>query len=75
MVPCVVRVTALLRDVMDHDYGGAIKRKLDDVYRTAPPTAGARGAEKTERELRQAFIVRCTLLVAASIANALRRSC
>ena len=51
----VQRTSELLRDVMDKEYIGVIKRKLDDVYRTAGP-AGTRG-EKAERDNRLAFIV------------------
>ena len=51
----VQRTSELLRDVMDKEYIGVIKRKLDDVYRTAGP-AGTRG-EKAERENRLSFIV------------------
>lgn len=42
----------LLREVMDRDYAGVIKKKLDDVYRT-----GSSGASKGEKESRQTFIV------------------
>lgn len=43
---------------MDKDYAGIIKKKLDDVYRTAGASGvgGLRG-EKAERESRQSFIV------------------
>ncbi|TFY54752.1 hypothetical protein EVJ58_g8673 [Rhodofomes roseus] len=51
----VQRTAELLRDVVDKEYTGVIKRKLDDVYRTAGP-AGTRG-DKAERENRLAFIV------------------
>ncbi|KAF7796521.1 hypothetical protein EIP86_007700 [Pleurotus ostreatoroseus] len=47
----VRRTSELLRDVMDRDYAGVIKKKLDDVYRTGG--AGAR----SEKDSRQAFIV------------------
>ncbi|TFK55321.1 COG4-domain-containing protein [Heliocybe sulcata] len=53
--PTVRRVADLLRDVMDRDYAGVIKRKLDDVYRTGAG-AGGRG-ERGEREARVAFII------------------
>lgn len=56
-LPAVRRVAELLRDVMDRDYAGVIKRKLDDVYRTGGSAGlNARG-EKAEREQRQAFII------------------
>lgn len=54
----VEKTAEQLRDVMDREYAGVIKKKLDDVYRTAGPMGpGARG-EKAERESRQSFIVR-----------------
>lgn len=52
----IERMTDLLKDFMDHDYAGGIKRKLDDVYRTATNTGGGRG-EKSERECRTSFII------------------
>lgn len=55
--PVVQKTSEYLREVMDREYTGVIKRKLDDVYRTGGPVgAGSRG-EKVERENRQAFIV------------------
>jgi hypothetical protein len=44
------------RDVVDRDYAGVIKKKLDDVYRTAGSSSVGR-VEKVERENRFAFIV------------------
>jgi conserved oligomeric Golgi complex subunit 4 len=44
--------------VMDKDYAGLIKKKLDDVYRTAGASgAGGTRSDKAERESRQSFIV------------------
>ncbi|KAI0933704.1 hypothetical protein AcW1_005462 [Taiwanofungus camphoratus] len=55
--PVVQKTSEYLREVMDREYTGVIKRKLDDVYRTGGPVgAGSRG-EKVERENRQAFII------------------
>ncbi|KZT66808.1 COG4-domain-containing protein [Daedalea quercina L-15889] len=51
----VQRTSDVLKDIVDKEYTGVIKRKLDDVYRTAGPV-GTRG-EKAERENRLAFIV------------------
>ncbi|KAF5386630.1 hypothetical protein D9615_001767 [Tricholomella constricta] len=45
-----------LRDVMEQDYVGIIKKKLDDVYRTGSSGAVSRG-EKAERDNRVAFII------------------
>lgn len=45
---------------MDKDYAAIIKKKLDDVYKTAGASgAGGMRGEKAERESRQAFIVSC----------------
>lgn len=53
----IERMTDLLKDFMDHDYVGGIKRKLDDVYRTAANTGGGGRGEKSERECRTSFII------------------
>ena len=54
----VEQSSEFLQSIMDKDYAGTIKKKLDDVYRTGgvSGTGGVRG-EKAERELRQSFIV------------------
>ncbi|KAL4064326.1 COG4 transport protein-domain-containing protein [Scleroderma citrinum] len=51
----VERTTNFLKDVMERDYAGGIKRKLDDVYRHAgnAPTR----SEKSERESRSTFVI------------------
>ena len=49
----VERTADALREVMDRDYAGVVKKKLDDVYRTGGSGPAARG----EKESRQAFIV------------------
>ena len=48
----VEKASESLREVIDRDYAGVIKKKLDDVYRTY-----GTGAAKGEKESRQAFIV------------------
>lgn len=54
----VQKTCEILRDTMDREYAGVIKKKLDDVYRNAGvPGPGLKG-EKVERENRQTFIVR-----------------
>ncbi|KAG2133999.1 COG4-domain-containing protein [Suillus cothurnatus] len=53
----VERMTDLLKDFMDHDYAGGIKRKLDEVYRSAANTGGGGRGEKSERECRTSFII------------------
>jgi len=50
----VERTAAALRSVIENDYAGTIRRKMDDVYRNA----GVGRGEKVERESRAAFIVR-----------------
>ncbi|TFK42862.1 COG4 transport protein-domain-containing protein [Crucibulum laeve] len=52
----VEEVLHQLQGVMDRDYIGVIKKKLDDVYRNAPSTTNTRG-EKAERENRTTFIL------------------
>jgi hypothetical protein len=48
---------------MDKDYAGIIKKKLDDVYKSAGASgAGGLRGEKAERESRQSFIVNFFLL-------------
>ncbi|KAI0003322.1 COG4-domain-containing protein [Russula compacta] len=52
--PTVVeRTGAALRSVIENDYAGTIRRKMDDVYRNA----GVGRGEKVERESRAAFII------------------
>lgn len=48
-----------LRDVIDRDYIGVIKRKLDDVYRNQGPTPSNVRTDRVERENRSSFIVSC----------------
>ncbi len=61
----VERASERLRDVMDRDYAGVIKKKLDDVYRTG----GSGSTVKGEKESRQAFIVGPFRTVWLSCAN------
>ncbi|KAI0693895.1 COG4-domain-containing protein [Cytidiella melzeri] len=49
----VEKTSESLREVMDRDYAGVIKKKLDDVYRTG----GAGPATRGEKESRQGFII------------------
>ncbi|KAN0141390.1 COG4 domain containing protein [Lactarius tabidus] len=49
----VERTSGALRSVIENDYAGAIRRKMDDVYRNA----GVGRGEKVERESRAAFII------------------
>ncbi|KAJ7273448.1 COG4 transport protein-domain-containing protein [Mycena haematopus] len=55
-----------LRDIMDKDYVGVIKKKLDDVYRSSGSSGPNARGEKAERENRAAFIAgsfRCAILL------------
>jgi hypothetical protein len=52
------RCCELLSEVMNREYIGTIKKKLDDVYRFGGTTNAGRG-EKAERDSRISFIVRC----------------
>jgi hypothetical protein len=54
------RTIELLRDVMDRDYTGIIKKKLDDVYRNTSTAGVAARGEKAERDNRNTFLVRFT---------------
>ncbi|KAJ6455868.1 COG4 transport protein-domain-containing protein [Mycena sanguinolenta] len=64
-VRTVEQMFGQLRDIMDKDYVGVIKKKLDEVYRSSGPTGPNARGEKAERENRTAFIAgsfRCILL-------------
>lgn len=50
--PVVERTAAALRDVVERDYAGVLRHKMDEVYRSA----GAVRGDKAERESRVAFI-------------------
>lgn len=52
--PVVERTAAALRDVIERDYAGVLRHRMDEVYRSA----GAVRGDKAERESRVAFIVR-----------------
>ncbi|KAK0197415.1 COG4 transport protein-domain-containing protein [Armillaria mellea] len=51
----VERTLQQLREVMERDYSGVIKKKLDDIYRAAGTSGQTRG-EKAEKENRLTFI-------------------
>jgi len=51
------RTTELLRDVIDRDFTGIIKKKLDDVYRSAGNAGVATRGEKAERDNRNLFLI------------------
>jgi diphthamide synthase subunit DPH2 len=46
-----------LREVIEKDYIGIIRKKLDDVYRNAVVSGSHARADKMERENRMLFIV------------------
>ena len=66
-VETVRRTIELLRDIIERDYAGMIKKKLDDVYRTAGNIGTGSRGERGERESRSAFIVSCHRLGLISI--------
>jgi hypothetical protein len=55
------RTLEQLREVMERDYIGVIKKRLDDVYRPAGTSGTNVRGDKIERENRAAFIVRAKL--------------
>ncbi|KAF9451228.1 COG4-domain-containing protein, partial [Macrolepiota fuliginosa MF-IS2] len=56
-VSVIEQTLAQLREVIEKDYIGIIKKKLDDVYRNAAaPNSNVR-ADKAERENRMSFII------------------
>ncbi|KAL0947222.1 hypothetical protein HGRIS_013339 [Hohenbuehelia grisea] len=54
-IPTVERSIDQLRVVMESDYAGGIKKKLDDVYRSSTSGSAVRG-ERAETENRVSFI-------------------
>lgn len=67
----VKKTSEALREVMDRDYAGVIKKKLDDVYRTGSSGSSVR----SEKESRQAFIVSEVCRCQVRTIHMLRRSC
>jgi len=55
----VDQTLAQLREVLERDYIGVIKRKMEDVYRNSGPTSSSARPDRVEKENRVAFIV-CT---------------
>ncbi|KIY51144.1 COG4-domain-containing protein [Fistulina hepatica ATCC 64428] len=58
-LPTVDRMLGQLREIVERDYGGIVRRKLDDVYRNSNGITerSALAREKVERENRTAFII------------------
>ncbi|TRM61706.1 COG4 transport protein-domain-containing protein [Schizophyllum amplum] len=58
-LPHVERMLGHLREIMERDYAGVIKRKLDDVYRTSNGgnDRATKTTERAERDSRVSFIV------------------
>uniref|UniRef100_A0A8H7Y2D9 Conserved oligomeric Golgi complex subunit 4 n=1 Tax=Psilocybe cubensis TaxID=181762 RepID=A0A8H7Y2D9_PSICU len=46
-----------IREVIDRDYIGVIKRKLDDVYKSQGPAPSGARPDRAERENRNSFII------------------
>ncbi|KDR81347.1 hypothetical protein GALMADRAFT_239193 [Galerina marginata CBS 339.88] len=53
----IERTLHLLREVVDRDYTGIIKRKLDDVYKSQGPMTSNVRPDRIERENRVSFII------------------
>jgi len=56
---CLKKMASVVQEVVERDYTGVIKARLEDVYSARGPGAGQRGAaaEKAERESRTTFMV------------------
>ena len=50
-------IATTIRFVLEEEYIGVMKGKLNDVFRSGGSSIGANRAEKTEREMRINFIV------------------
>ena len=59
-IQCLKQMASVVQEVVERDYAGVIKGKLEDVYSARGPGTGQRGAaaEKAERESRTTFMVR-----------------
>ena len=53
----VERTLHQLRDIIDRDYIGILKRKLDDVYKPSGPPPSNIRPDRVERDNRATFIV------------------
>ncbi|KAJ3997994.1 COG4 transport protein-domain-containing protein [Lentinula boryana] len=53
----VERMIEQLRDILEKDYAGILKKKMDDVYRSAGTSGQIARGEKADRENRLAFAV------------------
>lgn len=47
-----------IREVVENDYAGSIKRRLGEVYKNSSTASSVARVEKTEKEKRLSFIVR-----------------
>ncbi|EJD05663.1 COG4-domain-containing protein [Fomitiporia mediterranea MF3/22] len=56
-IGAVKGTTGRIREAMENDYAGIIKRKLDDVYKNPAMSSAASRAERLEKDNRQGFIV------------------
>lgn len=50
-------IATTIRFVLEEEYIGVMKDKLDDVFRSGGSSIGVNRVEKTEREMRISFIV------------------
>lgn len=53
----VERMIEQLRDILEKDYASVLKKKMDDVYRSAGTQGQAARGEKADRDNRLAFAV------------------
>jgi len=56
-VSCVKRTIEQYRDIIDRDYIGVYKKKMDEVYKNPMSVNSTPRPDKVERENRVAFIV------------------
>lgn len=54
-------VTTTVRFVLEEEYVGILRSRLNDVFRTGS-SVGANRIEKTEKEMRFNFIVECSVI-------------
>ncbi|KZO95834.1 COG4-domain-containing protein [Calocera viscosa TUFC12733] len=56
-IPTLDRMCKLVEELMERDYGGVLRRKLEDVYRGVQSMPAGKEKERVERESRTNFII------------------
>ncbi|EJU05592.1 COG4-domain-containing protein [Dacryopinax primogenitus] len=56
-LPTMERMCKLVEELMERDYGGVMRRKLEDVYRGVQSMPASKEKERVERESRTTFII------------------